>query len=114
MKRPMYRVIEAHRASFTYAMIAVEGDYVSVGREDPDMLGWYWCKDARGIEMWVPSTHLDVAGKTAAFNQPYNSVELSAGVGDLVQYLSESLGWVECLDSKWNYGWVPKNKLFPA
>ena len=111
MKRPIYRVVEAHNASFTYAMVALKGDEVSVGREDPEMPGWYWCKDARGVEMWVPSTHLDFARDMAVFNQPYNSVELNAGVGDLLQYLGESLGWVECLDVGWKYGWIPKKKL---
>ena len=114
MKRPTYRVIKAHKASFTYAMLAAEGSEVSVGREDPEMPGWYWCKDAKGVEMWVPSTHMDIAGDKAVFNQPYNSVELDVAVGDVVQYLGEALGWAECLDGGWRYGWVPSNKLAPA
>jgi hypothetical protein len=114
MKRPRYRVAREHRASFTYAMIAAEGGEVSVGGEDPEMLGWFWCKDSKGVEMWVPSTHIDIEGGRGVFNQPYNSVELSVEVSDVVQYLGEALGWAECLDSAWRYGWVPMDKLTPA
>jgi hypothetical protein len=114
MKRKTYRVVEAHKASFNYMIVALEGDEVSVGREDPEMLGWYWCKDAKGVEMWVPSTHMDIAGEKAVFNQPYNSVELDIAVGEEVQYLGEALAWVECLNKEWTYGWVPSSKLAPT
>jgi len=113
MKRLKYRVIKEHKASFPYAMVVAEGDEVSVGREDPEMPGWYWCKDAKGVEMWVPSMHIDIEDARGVFNQPYNSVELDAKVGDVVQYLGEALGWAECLDGGWRYGWVPMEKLIP-
>jgi hypothetical protein len=111
MKRPMYRVTREHKASFTYSMVAAEGDGVSVGREDTEMPGWFWCRDAKGVEMWVPSTHLEIKGGRGVFNQPYNSAELYTVVGDLVQFLGEVLGWAECLDGTWRYGWVPMDKL---
>lgn len=111
MKRQKYRVVNEHKASFPYSMVAVEGDYVSIGKEDPEMPGWYWCKDKKGVEMWVPSTHLKIEGAKGTFNQDYNSRELDAAVGDVIQYLSETLGWVECLNSEWKYGWIPANKL---
>ena len=114
MKRPLYRVAREHNAAFTYAMVATEGDIVSVGKEDPEMPGWFWCKDSKSVEMWVPSTHLRIEGTTGVFNQPYNSIELTVEVGDVVQLLGEMLGWAECLDAKWRYGWVPSNKLEPA
>jgi hypothetical protein len=111
MKRPKYRVTTTHKASFDYALIAVEGDKVSIGDEDPEMPGWFWCKNMIGVEMWVPETHLNIDGKIGIFNQDYNSVELNAAIGDAVQFLDESLGWVECLDGRWHYGWLPKSKL---
>lgn len=114
MKRSRYRVVVEHRASFDYAMVAAEGDEVSVGREDPEMPGWYWCEDAEGIEMWVPSTHITVEGNRAKFMLDYNSVELDATVGETVQCLGESLGWMECLNRQWRYGWIPRSKLEPV
>jgi len=111
VKRQRYRVVKEHRASFPYAMLASEGDEVTVGREDPEMPGWYWCKDGRGIEMWVPSTHLAIDGKKGKFTQDYNSTELDAAVGETVQRLGESLGWIECLNGQWRYGWIPLPKL---
>ena len=111
MKRKKYLVIKEHKATFSYTLNAVEDDLVEVGREDHEMPGWFWCKDSKGVEMWVPSTHLEISGTRGIFNQDYNSVELNAKVGDMVQHLGETLGWVECLDNLWRYGWIPKNKL---
>lgn len=54
-------------------------------------------------------THFDV--ETGVFNQPYNSFEHNAMQGEIIQYLGESLGWIECLNSEWKYGWIPKPKL---
>ncbi|MCX6655212.1 MAG: hypothetical protein NTY03_08835 [Candidatus Bathyarchaeota archaeon] len=114
MKRQKFLVTKEHKASFSYAMIAVEGDEVAIGKEDPEMQGWFWCKNSKGVEMWVPSTHINLNGTRGVFNQDYNSVELDVRVGDVVQYPGKTLGWVECLDSGWRYGWVPMQKLIPV
>ena len=111
MVRPKYYVKEEHKASFPYALIAKAGDTVSVGKEDSEMPGWYWCKDSNGIEMWIPYTYLKINGNQAVFLQDYNSVELDVQPGEEVQYLGEALGWAECLNSEWKYGWVPLTKL---
>ena len=50
MRRPKYMVVKEHRASFPNAMIAVEGDEVTVGKKDPEMPGWHWCRDRNGVE----------------------------------------------------------------
>lgn len=111
MVRPKYLVKPEHKASFDYAMIATEGDQVTVGKEDPEMPGWYWCKDKEGVEAWIPNTYLKITGNQAVFLYDYNSVELDAQPGEEVQYLGEALGWAECLNSEWRYGWLPLNKL---
>jgi hypothetical protein len=111
MQRPQYRVIKEHKASFTEAMIAEKGNHVKVGQEDNKMRGWYWCKDKEGYEAWVPKTHIDISGSDGVFNQPYNSIEHSVKPGELVQYLGDSLGWTECLNKDWRYGWIPSEKL---
>jgi hypothetical protein len=92
-------------------MITVKGDRVKVGREDPEMPGWYWCRDMDDMEAWVPETHLDIDDGEAVFNQPYNSIKHTAVPGELVQYLGGSLGWTECLNKEWKYGWIPSEKL---
>ena len=107
--RQLYRVKEEHMASFDYAFIAEKGDKVSVGKEDHEMPGWYWCKNESGLEAWIPKTHFDV--ETGVFNQPYNSIEHNAKTGEIIQYLGESLGWIECLNNEWKYGWIPEPKL---
>ncbi len=84
---------------------------VSIGREDPEMRGWFWCTNEKGMEMWVPSTYLNIEGSIGVFSQPYNSKEIDAKPGDIVQFLGETLGWVECLDKGWGYGWIERDKL---
>ena len=109
--RPLYKVIRSHKASFPQALIAEKGGKVSVGREDPEMKGWYWCKDSDGMEAWIPETHINIKGVEGIFNQPYNSIEHTVEPGEIVQYLGESLDWIECLNKEWNYGWIPSEKL---
>jgi hypothetical protein len=113
MKRPKYLVIKEHKASFTYALLAVEGDEVTIGKEDPEMPGWFWCKSKGGVEMWVPRTYLSIKGTVGRFMQDYNSTELGVKVGEAVQIIGKSLGWAECLNREWRYGWIPLNKLEP-
>ena len=111
MPRDRFRVVKEHLASFPYAMVAREGDVVTVGKEDSEMPGWFWCKDADGVEAWIPRTHIDIEDGRGVFNQDYNSIELDAQPGETVQSLGESLGWVECLNREWKYGWIPRDKL---
>lgn len=114
MRRPKYRVVEEHRASFPNAMMAVESDVVTVGREDPEMPGWHWCRDRNGVDAWVPESHISIQDDKGVFTQDYNSVELNARKGEIIQYLGETLGWVECLNSEWRYGWIPRKKVAPV
>ena len=93
------------------ALLANRGDKVAVGREDPAMKGWFWCRDIKGMEAWIPETHLDFNEGYAVFNKPYNSMEHTVLPGEIVQYLGESLGWIECLNKDWRYGWIPSDKL---
>jgi hypothetical protein len=109
--RELFRVTEEHQASFDYAFIAEKGDVVVVSKEDDETPGWFWCMDMDGREAWVPETHLNIDGDRGTFVQPYNSIEHSVSPGDTVQYLGETLGWMECLNSKWEYGWIPIHKV---
>lgn len=109
--RQLFKVIKEHKASFDYYVTAEIGEEVTVAKEDDEMPKWYWCKNSREEEMWVPLTHIDLKGETAVFTQPYNTKEHDAKPGEVVQYLGESLGWIECLNSEWQYGWVPTPKL---
>ena len=111
MGRPKYRVVKDHKSSFPYALIAVKGDELLVGKEDPEMPNWYWCKNINGVEAWVPITHITILGNKGILTQDYNSVELDVREGEVVQFLGETLGWMECLNYEWRYGWIPKDKL---
>ncbi len=109
--RQLYRVIEDHKATFDFSFIADKGETLDVGKEDDEMPKWYWCKNNAGLEAWIPETHIAIKGKTAIFNQPYNSTEHNVKPGEIVQFIGESLGWIECLNSEWKYGWIPLTKV---
>lgn len=111
MNRELYKVTKEHKASSQKAMILNKGDKVKVSREDPEMPGWYWCTDSGGIEAWVPNTVLIIEKGYATLNQPYNSIEHTVKPGEIIQYLDETLSWVECLNKEWRYGWVPRDKV---
>jgi hypothetical protein len=111
MVRPKFIVTKEHKATFNYALTAKSGDTVKVGKEDEEMPGWYWCKDKVGVEAWIPKTYLEIHEDHGIFLQDYNSVELDAQPGEEVQYLDETLGWAECLNSEWKYGWLPLHKI---
>ena len=109
--RQLYRVTEEHKATFDYSFTALKGEAITLGKEDHEMPKWFWCKNKDGLGAWIPETHIEIEGKTAVFNQPYNSQEHNAKPEEIVQYLGESLGWIECLNSEWKYGWIPTPKL---
>jgi hypothetical protein len=111
MPRQLYRVTQVHKSSFDNFLVAEKGDRVRLGSQDPEMPGWYWCTAQNGVEAWVPESYLELNGDTATFKQSYNSVEHNAQPGELVQFLGETLGWVECLNKEWKYGWLPESKL---
>lgn len=109
--RDLYRVVEEHKASFDYAFVAERGEVVTVGKEDDASPGWYWCRNRSGMEAWVPETHISIEGSKGVLNQPYNSIEHDVKPGEVVQYLGASLGWIECLNKEWKYGWIPRDKM---
>lgn len=109
--RPLYRVIKEYNAQFDYAFIAEKGERITLGKIDEETNKWYWCKHATGLEAWVPVTHIEIEGDTAVFTHPYNSVEHSIKKGEIVQFLGETYGWIECLNSEWRYGWIPTSNL---
>ena len=64
--------------------------------------------------MWVPTSHISIKDGEGVFTQDYNSMELNAREGEFVQYLGETLGWVECLNCEGRYGWIPRSKVAPV
>jgi hypothetical protein len=111
MNKQLYKVTKEHKPSFEQAIKAEKGEEVTVGKEDKDMPGWFWCKNRIGVEAWVPETMLEIQGTQGVFTIDYDSTELKVKEGEIVEYLGETLGWVECLKNDREYGWIPKDKL---
>lgn len=107
------RVVKAHKASFDYSVVFRKGDRVRVGREDPEMPGWFWCEDREGVWSWVPEEYLDREGAEGTITHGYDTVELTVEEGDTLEYVTEVKFWTLCRTDDGREGWVPTENLKP-
>jgi hypothetical protein len=105
------RVIAPHKASFDYSVVFVKGDGVKVGEEDPEMPGWFWCKNKDGVWSWVPQEYLTREGSVGMITQSYDTTELTVEIGETLEYLKEVGFWTFCQTADSRKGWVPTKKL---
>jgi hypothetical protein len=105
------QVVKAHKASFDYSIVFKKGDKVKVGREDPEMPGWFWCENEDGVWSWVPKEYLDIYDKEGMITHDYDTTELTTAVGDTLEYLTEVKFWTLCRTSYGKKGWVPTRNL---
>ena len=105
------RVREAHKASFYYSVVFRKGDKVRVGREDPEMSGWYWCEDEDGVWSWIPEEYLDRDGAKGIVTHDYDTTELTVKVGEILEYVTDVKFWTLCRAHDDREGWVPTTKL---
>ena len=105
------RVRKAHKASFDYSVVFRKGDKVKIGREDPEMPGWYWCEDKDGVWSWIPEEYLDRDGAKGRVTHDYDTTELTVKVGDILEYVTDVKFWTLCRAHDDREGWVPTAKL---
>jgi hypothetical protein len=105
------RVRKVHEASFDYSIVFKKGDKVKVGREDPEMPGWYWCEDKDGIRSWIPEEYLDRDGTNGIITHDYDTTELTVEVGYVLEYVAEVKFWTLCRTHGRKEGWVPTANL---
>ncbi|MCW4048886.1 MAG: hypothetical protein NWE89_04035 [Candidatus Bathyarchaeota archaeon] len=104
------KVTKPHEASFDYNVVFKKGDRVKIGKEDPEMPGWYWCKNNEGVWSWIPEEYLDL--KTGTITQEYDTLELTVEIGDIFVYVTEVKYWTLCRDSI-REGWIPTENFEP-
>jgi len=104
-------VQKAHKASFDYSVVFRKGDKVRVGREDPEMPGWYWCEDKDGVWSWIPEEYLKRDGAEGLVTHDYDTTELTVKAGDILEYVTEVKFWTLCRAHDGREGWVPTIKL---
>lgn len=88
------------------------GERVTVGERDTEWPAFVFVTAANGCG-WVPARHLDIDGTTAFVRTGYDTTELAARTGDVVQILADDVesGWSWCRDAAGREGWVPNRVL---
>jgi len=111
VKSMKLRVKAAHKASFDYSVVFRKGDKVKVGKEDPEMPGWFWCENRDGMWSWVPQEYLTREGSEGTITQSYDTTELTVAVGEMLEFLKEVKFWTFCRAHDGREGWVPTKNL---
>jgi hypothetical protein len=105
------QVTKAHKASFDYSVLFKIGEKVSVGRENPEMRGWFWCKNLNGVWSWIPEEYLNRRGAEGTITHDYDTTELTAKTGEMLEYATEVKFWTLCVALDGKKGWVPTGNL---
>jgi hypothetical protein len=106
-----FRVKAPHKASFDYSVVFKKGDKVTVGKEDPEMPGWFWCMNKDGVWSWVPREYLAKSDSEGTITHGYDTTELTVAVGEIMEYLGGVSFWTFCRTSDGRKGWVPTKNL---
>jgi len=104
------KVTKPHKASFDYNVVFKRGDKVKVGREDPEMPGWYWCENNEGVWSWIPDDYLSIHGEEGTITTDYDTRELTVEPGEVFEYITEVKYWTFCRDGE-REGWIPTENL---
>jgi hypothetical protein len=105
------QVIKPHKASFSYSVAFKKGERVKVGREDPEMPGWFWCEDEDRVWSWVPEEYLDREDTFGTITEEYDTGELTVEEGEELEHVTEVSFWTLCRTLDGREGWVPTSKL---
>jgi len=94
------------------------GDSVTLGRTDGTWPAFIWTENSDGVGGWVPHWHVRRTGEGEAAEviRGYDTTELSAGVGTVVEVVEvdEESGWLRCRAGDGGVGWVPVLALEPV
>jgi hypothetical protein len=113
VKGAKLRVKAPHKASFEYSVVFKKGDKVKVGKEDPEMPGWFWCENKDGVWSWIPQEYLTRSDSEGTITRSYDTTELTVAIGEILEYLREVSFWTFCRTSDGRKGWVPTKNLEP-
>jgi hypothetical protein len=83
------------------------GQEVRAGKRSEEWPGWVWCTASDGWSAWVPECDLEMRGETARFTRDYMAREFTVHVGEELTVVEETGGWLFCIDSRGERGWIP-------
>lgn len=91
-----------------------EGEDVGVGARDTEWPAFVFVTTESGSG-WVPARHLEIDGASGVVRAPYDTTELPASRGQIVDVLRSDpeSGWSWCRDAERREGWIPDRVLAP-
>lgn len=91
------------------------GNVVRVGDHDTEWPAFVFVTAPHGTG-WVPARHLEIDGSKGAVRVAYDTTELPATVGEIVDVLEDDpdSGWSWCRNTHGREGWIPHRALSPA
>jgi hypothetical protein len=105
------RVAKAYVSAYPEPIHFDTGASLSVGRDDADYPGWYWCRSEIGREGWVHRSFLAAcAGQTRSV-RAYSAKELTVLGGELGEAMESLDGWVYVRLDSGDEGWLPGDHL---
>ena len=101
------RVHTAYTATNSDQTTMRAGQEVRTGKRTAEWPGWVWCTATGGWSAWVPECYLEIHGDTARFKRDYMAREFTVHVGEELTVVEETGGWLFCIDSRGERGWIP-------
>ncbi|QWP78483.1 SH3 domain-containing protein [Lysobacter sp. K5869] len=105
------RVIAEHRAPDRPAIRIARGDALSLGERDADWPQFVWAVQADGLGGWAPASLFDAQRGPATALADYDTLELDADAGQVLQLRDELAQWWWARDARGREGWVPARAL---
>ncbi|MBY5932943.1 hypothetical protein KUV51_08040 [Tateyamaria omphalii] len=108
-----FDVVTDWTAAYEHPITLEEGDELWLSGKSDNWDGhiWVWAKDRAGREGWIPDNLAKrVGGKTYA-RAPFSAQELTCQLGEKLDGIDETHGWVLCRNTNGMVGWVPSRSL---
>ena len=109
LKKFVVRVIKEYQAPYPDPIHVQKGEIVTLDVDKETSIdGWIWCTDARAKGGWVPKAYLEKQDdKTAKMLTPYNAIELTIEVDELLTVLKEESDFYWARNEAGQDGWIP-------
>ncbi len=103
------QVTKGYTAQYPDPICFDAGASISVGKQDPDYPGWFWCHTLSGKEGWVHRSFLAECFGVTKSVCAYNAIELTVNIGERGTLISELDGWSYIRLEGGDEGWIPKS-----
>lgn len=109
MKRTL---VADHEPPARAPLTVVPGERVQVGDRDEEWPAFVFVTSVGGCG-WVPSRHLEMAGGVGTVVVGYDTTELAATRGEVVDVIRDDpeSGWAWCANADGRCGWIPHRVL---